>query len=412
MDVDTVPTSGPVADTAASASLAAEAAAPPSPAASTWEREGGGASSAPAATGGPSGGGNGCSGVPPRPRLDGEGEACLSSDARAQQLSQRVAHLEADLAFLQRRKAQLERENEALAAAAAQRPDLEARLREALATGALLEAECRRHRAEGVRREELEEQQADIARSFSELQGVVSQLVRRLSEINAQHARLSEEKGAAEAAAAALRVELQKWRSMRTSTTASVPGHGHGHGTVGRGANVAHGRSHSRAFSSCGGPCRGCPTCRLRCRVDPSRPLTGTPPRRGFAALQRGGYQPQQPSYRSGIAGGHGDGCANGGVGSTNSSLGPSAPTTLLELAEAKVECEQLRQRLVREEQACAEARQGRAVTLQESGCAEVKTADLQSELREFPTATSARDDHEAGSCLEPRSASAGRAAT
>jgi len=130
--------------------------------------------------------------------------------SRVQQLSQRVAHLEADLTLLRRRKTQLERENEVLAAST-QQPELEARLERVearlemqLEANARLEEENRRHVAESSRRAALEKQQAEIARSFSELQGVVSQLVRRLVELDAQRQRLEEQKNAAEAVAASL----------------------------------------------------------------------------------------------------------------------------------------------------------------------------------------------------------------
>lgn len=324
----------------------------------------------------------------------------MSSGARAQQLSQRVAHLEADLALLRQRKAQLEHENEVLAAAAAEKPDLEARLREALIAGARLEAECRRHRAEGARREGLEAQQAEIARSFSDLQGVVTQLVRRLAEINAQHQRLADEKGAAEAAAAALRVELQKWRTLRATAAASAPagcvGHCAGHcGTAtGRAANALHGRSQSWACTSCGGRRRGCHTCRLRCRVDLGQQrLTGTPPRRGglapaagrgCAAVQQRGATVgwlQQPPLATAA-----------GDQQRRRQLQQQAA-----LAEAQIECELLRQSLASEERACDQAKQGRSGLFQECSCAEARTSELQSELRDMLTSWSAHGDEEAG---------------
>jgi len=274
-----------------------------------------------------------------------EGKTGILCGARAQQLAQRVVHLEADLELLHQRKAQLEHENEVLAAAVAEKRDLEARLQEALVMGARLEAECRKHRAEDARRVELEEQQAQVYRSFTELQGVVSQLAKRLTEVNAQRMRLSEEKGAAEAAAAALRVELQKWRRIQATTT---EGHGlshAGHTAVGRATNTVRGRSYSWGCCSCGGRRRGCHTCRLRCRADFTHPLMGTSPGRGLGTHQRGSCQPQQP---------------HSGTGNSGNA------ETMLELTEAKIECELLRQQIASEERACAEARQGRTTMHQE----------------------------------------------
>ena len=72
-------------------------------------------------------------------------------EAKLQQLSQKVVHLEADVEILQRRNAELERENEELAAKA-KRPDLEARLRDVLAENARLEAELEKRTEEGRRR--------------------------------------------------------------------------------------------------------------------------------------------------------------------------------------------------------------------------------------------------------------------
>ncbi|CAE8633026.1 unnamed protein product [Polarella glacialis] len=83
------------------------------------------------------------------------------------------------------------------------------RLAEAQETIARLEAECQQHLLEGARHAELQQQQEEIARSFAELKGVVSLLVPRLSELDGQRARLAEEKGAAEAVAVALRAALQ-----------------------------------------------------------------------------------------------------------------------------------------------------------------------------------------------------------
>lgn len=197
----------------------------------------------------------------------GAGNESLHSGARMQQLSQRVVHLEADLALLRQRKVQLEHENESLAAAA-QRPDLEAKLSDALATTERLEAECRRHRAESARRAELEQQQIKIARTFSELQGVVSQLVRRLGELDAERVRLTEERSTQEAIAAALRVEFQNMRPLRASSIAGRDGHGHG--SAGRDAGIVYGRSHS--LTSSGSRRRSYHARRIVCRADMAQP--------------------------------------------------------------------------------------------------------------------------------------------
>eukprot|EP00435_Cladocopium_sp_Y103_P046067 s865_g13.t1 len=146
------------------------------------------------------------------------------------QLALKVSHLEADVQQLRTRKEELERENQALASAAAAGPGLELKLSELQAellklrtrneelerekevsnsglaekladceaAREKLEDECRQHLAESERRAELEKQQADVARSFQELQNVVSQLLPWLSELYDQRSRLLEEKSAAE----------------------------------------------------------------------------------------------------------------------------------------------------------------------------------------------------------------------
>jgi len=271
----------------------------------------------------------------------GSGAAATAGDAmtvcasaRAHQLSQRVAHLEADLLLLQKRKAQLERENEALAVAAAQRADLEVhlsetlaakehlevRLSEVLAANVCLEEECCARAEEADQREQWETQQAEIGRSFTELQGVVSLLVRRLAVINSQYQRLADEKGAAEAAAAALRLELYKWQALRASKV--------GHNLAVSCSRANAGRS-SSSFSSS--------RARLRCRVDLEKQLTRTPPRRRCAPSQRNSRQIPYSSVYSG--------CTQ-----------PSA-AVVAEFAQAKIECELLQQRLMSEEQVCAQLR-------------------------------------------------------
>jgi len=277
-----------------------------------------------------------------------------AQEARVQQMSQRIAHLEADLAFLNARKAQLERENEALAAAA-QRPDLEARLAEALATNARLEGEVQKYKAQSVRSAELEQQQAEIAQAFRNLQGVAAQLVKRLSELDAQRVRLSEEKSAAEAAAGVLRAEFQKLRQYRASSNGHTQGHNHGH-CHGHSTGSRHNSTMHRAYS--GG--RRHP-CRLRSSTHGPRPRLGTPPRRST-------------------------------LKSVNND---AAPMASIELAEMKMERELLRQKLASSEQFCAQACQGRDAMHQESQNEKVKTSELQSELREIISTLSARSDED-----------------
>lgn len=145
------------------------------------------------------------------------------AEARAKQMEQRAAHLEADVAILQKRKAELEKENEDLAAAAARQPELERQLAEAVATTARLEAECQSHRVEAARKASLERQQAEIAVSFRELQAVVSQLAKRLGEMDFQLARVTVEKNSAKASYATLRAELDRLRgAAKPSVTAKA----------------------------------------------------------------------------------------------------------------------------------------------------------------------------------------------
>mmetsp|Transcript_70725 Transcript_70725/g.165880 ORF Transcript_70725/g.165880 Transcript_70725/m.165880 type:complete len:431 (+) Transcript_70725:22-1314(+) len=227
------------------------------------------------------------------------------------QLKLRVSHLEADVQDLRRRKEALEKENEALAAEV-QRPDLESRIKElqgevqqlrkqndeleqegeamasrrqrleeqlseSQAACARLEDECRQHTAERERRTELEKQQADVARSFAELQAVVAQLLPWLGELDTQRARLVQEKGAAEAMASSLRSELQRWRvlwgsdkSLAGSDTASRAS------STGRASSPSRGWRYpgNRRATSAAGERKGDAwnrrpsPCRLRCRAE------------------------------------------------------------------------------------------------------------------------------------------------
>eukprot|EP00434_Breviolum_minutum_P022332 symbB.v1.2.019709.t1/scaffold1571.1/size154223/3 len=238
------------------------------------------------------------------------------------QLALKVSHLEADVQQLRKRKEELERENEALAAAAAATPGLERQLtdlkgenqslrtrkeelereKEDLSNSGLtqklaeceaarekLEEECRQHLAESERRAELEKQQADVARSFAELQNVVSQLLPWLSELYEQRTRLLEEKSAAEEfwdfffpkleSATKLKSELQRWRLLWTAPSTLVED-----GTAARATRA----NHSPANGARRGPTRASSLsatkraaevygrdlhrrpspCRLRCRAE------------------------------------------------------------------------------------------------------------------------------------------------
>jgi len=280
----------------------------------------------------------------------------LDSESRAQQLAQRVAHLEADLQLLRHRKAELEIENEDLAAAA-KRPDLQRRLAEAQAQVARLEEENSRHRAESARRAELEEQQAEIARSFVELQRIVSQLVKRLHALDNEKARLVEEKRMAEVAAGMLRAELEKVtrrRSMLSKPVPSRPGSAlfRGDSSEGpRGPPCATGPSsptrvalgYKMDSSLSGRPGRRGNTCRLRCRGDTQTPGRQTPGR----APVPGGYNKKD-----------------------------------LETAKAQVEL--LKEQLRSEQEAGARAREAQEASLHESMSAAARTSQIQSELHDF----------------------------
>mmetsp|Transcript_99504 Transcript_99504/g.252806 ORF Transcript_99504/g.252806 Transcript_99504/m.252806 type:complete len:358 (+) Transcript_99504:102-1175(+) len=297
----------------------------------------------------------------------------------SEQLSTRVAHLEADIALLSRRKGELERENEALAAACARQGALEAlledahsQLGEARATVERLEGECRRLRAESARRGELEMQQASIASSFAELQGVVAQLVQRLTELDAQRFRLAEEKGAAEAIAAALRAELQRHQvsvllgtaSPIAAAAAAALGAGAGRPLALSPYRTSYGTSVGRPRRGewCTGRCHSNNT-RLRCRAsDP------TPPPRGASA----GRTPVGPHSAGG-----------GSLGNST-----AAAVADVHLAEMRIQVELLRQQLLEEQHARARARQVHEDMIQDA--AESKT-ELQNELRQVLAMLSAR---------------------
>jgi len=74
-----------------------------------------------------------------------------------------------------------------------------------------------------------------------------------------------------------------------------------------------------------------------------------------------------------------------------------------LRISESQMECAMLRQRLMSEEQACAAARQGREVVLDESACAESKTHELQSELRDMLATWSVRGGSDTEASITPR---------
>jgi len=302
------------------------------------------------------------------------GEPCV------EQLAQRIVHLEADLALLTQRKQDLERENEVLAAAAGRQSELEAKLADAIAARDKLEEECRAHRAESTRRADMEQQQAALAASFTELQGVVSQLVRRLGELNGQRSRLAEEKKAAEAVAMKLRVELDRWRGRATGVDAlaAIPPQPFAAPVALRVAAAA-----ARAAVGAPGTVAGLeplrPRCgpRTRCRAADASQIYGsrtTPPPRGA------GGDRASPSGASAGAGGFAEPLA-----------AANAAAAATELAEARLQCELLRDHLSSEELACEQARIGAEAMFSESSNAQLKTAELQSELREVLACWSAR---------------------
>eukprot|EP00439_Symbiodinium_sp_Y106_P055479 s4047_g7.t1 len=166
----------------------------------------------------------------------------LQALAQRPELEKRVKELQAEVQQLHQRTQELEKEKEAMAS---ERQRLEDQLTESQANCTRLEdrrgmqkracrpfeivrvrsaastsnaasskEECRQHAAERERRAELENQQADVARSFAELQAVVAQLLPWLGELDTQRSRLLEEKGHAEAMATSLRSELQRWRML------------------------------------------------------------------------------------------------------------------------------------------------------------------------------------------------------
>ncbi|CAE7298659.1 unnamed protein product [Symbiodinium sp. CCMP2456] len=212
--------------------------------------------------------------------------------AQRPELEKRVKELQAEVQQLRQRTQELEKEKEAVAS---ERQRLEEQLTESQANCTRLEEECRQHAAERERRAELENQQADVARSFAELQAVVAQLLPWLGELDTQRSRLLEEKGHAEAMATSLRSELQRWRmlwgsvpSTAVSDAASRPS------SAGRMAPAARagrrGPGNQRRAASAAGEKRGDTwnrrpsPCRLR--LSPERPdwaVTWPPNKEGAA---------------------------------------------------------------------------------------------------------------------------------
>lgn len=297
------------------------------------------------------------------------------------QLARRAAHLEADLALLRQRKIELERENEVLSATAVDSSQLAAELAEVEASADRYEAECLRHRAGSERCAELEQKQAEIARSFSELQGVVSQLVKRLGDLDAQRLKLCEERDRAEAVVSALRGELFKAKQLGGIGAAPAESRGKSQGAVRRTSSTGslHGPSGRNAAASGGAaavaPAGGASPCRLRCRVEPA---TGP---RGLSVPR--GRRLAQPM-----------------------------PSQMLELAEARIECEILRQRLITEELATAQAREGAKEMHSESTRAEARTTVLQSELRSMLATWAPAADDEALPLADDSSPTLQRAAS
>lgn len=312
----------------------------------------------------------------------------------AQQLSQRVAHLEADLALITRRKVELERENEVLAGTASRQQELELALERAKAGKAgleaeltnevvarqrleaelvtvnasrdSLEAECRQHREDSGRRRELEVQQASIASAFNELQGVVAQLVQRLTTLDLQRAQLADEKKAAEAAAADLRTELQRWRSSHANAGARSRSTASGRAAPG---GIYRSSSNSGLVGGVSTPaqrgCRGASGVRpQRCQVPRSSSSDALRSRAG----SKSSLQPPE-------------------------AVAPQASQTAcdLQLAESVMQCAILRQHLDAEHLAAAEAQHCRDASVRDAASAERQARVLQSELKDILANWSAR---------------------
>lgn len=281
-------------------------------------------------------------------------------DAETEKLRRELVEKEASL------RAQFEKERAELHAEL--QAELQAERARVDETRAELEAREAAFEEERVKLEGQKNMQAGIAKSFSELQGIVSQLVRRLSELDAQRLQLAEEKSMAENVVKTLRTELQKWRQA-----AGV--------RVGSGSQ--RGESHRADTGSCAPGrhrrcCRGC-SCRGRPR---SGTAAQTPPKRGACAKSgsvprsRGSkVHPQAPLAQAGIT------------------------SKDLQLAESRIQCALLRKQLEAEEQAASQVRSSHDAVLRESADAESKTAQLQSELKDmlanWSVRYSASDDEE-----------------
>eukprot|EP00928_Gymnodinium_smaydae_P007077 TRINITY_DN1253_c0_g3_i2.p1 TRINITY_DN1253_c0_g3~~TRINITY_DN1253_c0_g3_i2.p1 ORF type:complete len:485 (-),score=106.52 TRINITY_DN1253_c0_g3_i2:107-1561(-) len=152
-----------------------------------------------------------------------------------EELEKRAAGLEAELRQLLERKAQLERENELLAAVVAP-PELEDQLVQAEAVRTRLELEREKLLAESTQRRALQAEQDALRCSFQELQGAVQQLA-KAAQVNAmadaRHG-LVHDRSRAEAAAAALRTKRARsavgarspgrlWRGRSLAPVTAVP---------------------------------------------------------------------------------------------------------------------------------------------------------------------------------------------
>lgn len=298
-------------------------------------------------------------------------------------LSQRIAHLEADLCHLQHRKAELEQENQDLAAAGAARSELEEQLSTARAATARLEAECQQLRAAGHRRAEQDQHEAEMSRSLLQMQGVLSQLLKRLGELEAQRAKLAEQKAAAEATVRRLRQELEGRASHASSCFAWPP--------------VAWPPASPALPPPTPAVCARRPEPADKGLRRPPGALARPPPKgqrpRSASLGHVGCSSPNLPKTRcSGFA----------PVVRQEPSQGFTEPVVQPGTVPAgdfralKAECDLLQQRLLYEEQSAREAAREREIYQRAAAAAEAKAQKLQVQLRQLLSSWATEDGDEA----------------
>mmetsp|Transcript_49357 Transcript_49357/g.105016 ORF Transcript_49357/g.105016 Transcript_49357/m.105016 type:complete len:443 (-) Transcript_49357:346-1674(-) len=364
-----------------------------------------------------------------------------------QQLAARLAHLEADNTDLRQRKSLLEREIEALVGQVAQQadqlqqiPELQHKLQEAEQRSKYWEAECNRQQEEAACYREFQAQQVAISSSFSELQGIIHQLVKRVGDLDQQKQHLEGEKHSAERMITSLQEEIQRLKiGLLMGPIPGIDGEGTRPPSSGPPANSAL-RAARRSLGGTGGGSsassgddpsgqghRFAPS--GRANGHPTEPLSSqqrVAATYGFAGrtVSSSGYGKQRQGVRmEQLAGGAQPNAtrlklrsdprvgaiaatANGANRKRSTSKGRIVPGSKLQttdatvaglisdirLAETRTECQLLKQQLLTAEQSCAEAQRGQALSAEEQELARREMRQLKVQLRDVLETLSARD--------------------